>query len=227
MKDILNFLTQLSQNNNRDWFEANKSHYKSIQAQFNLFTEELINGISQFDTSIKGLKAKDCTYRIYRDVRFSHNKEPYKTHIGAYICPKGKTSGYAGYYLHLEPEGIDYIGGNILAAGLHCPLPTVLKSVREEIFANGEGFVSTLNNASDFVLDFSSTLKRTPKDFPQGSIYDEYLKLKQFDIITPITNDMLSTDKLLEYALMKFKTTSAFNQLLNRCVDYANQNMNK
>ncbi len=95
MKEIITFLQELQQNNNREWFIANKTRYTTLQARFNAFVNELIGEISQFDDSITGLTAKDCTYRIYRDVRFSADKSPYKIHMGAFICPGGKKSGYS------------------------------------------------------------------------------------------------------------------------------------
>lgn len=222
MKEILDFLTELSQNNNRNWFEANKPRYKAIQAKFDAFTEQLIIGIAKFDPTVNGLTVKDCSWRIYRDMRFSPNKEPYKTHIGAYICPKGKNSGYAGYYFHLEPHGTNYMLGNALISGLHCPSPQVLKSVRDEILDNGEAFLSAINEAEGFALDQSSKLKRTPKDFPQGTYYDEYLKLKEFDIMKSIPENKIDAKDFLEYCIAEFKKTEAFNRLLNRCVDFVN-----
>lgn len=90
MKDIITFLRELQQNNNREWFMANKPRYTALQIQFNNFVDELIGEISRFDDTVTGLTAKDCTYRIYRDVRFSADKSPYKTHMGAFICPGGK-----------------------------------------------------------------------------------------------------------------------------------------
>lgn len=81
MENIISFLSELKDNNNREWFEQNKRRYKEVQEQFNNFTQQLIDGIVLFDRSIENITVKDCIYRIYRDVRFSHNKEPYKTHI--------------------------------------------------------------------------------------------------------------------------------------------------
>lgn len=87
MKDIVAFLCELKQNNDRTWFNAHKEQYLYVQGKFLRFVDELINEISTFDSSIAGLTAKDCTYRIYRDVRFSEDKSPYKTHFGAFIAP--------------------------------------------------------------------------------------------------------------------------------------------
>ena len=106
MEQIYDFLKQLAANNNREWFNANKAHYLEVQAKFNKFAEELIEAISQWDEDIaaSNLTVKDCTYRIYRDTRFSKNKAPYKTHMGVFICKGGKKAPYAGYYFHIEPH---------------------------------------------------------------------------------------------------------------------------
>src|SRR5574344_204710 len=101
MKEIIAFLKDLSNNNNKEWFNANKDRYISVQAKFNEIVEQIIGGIQEFDSSVSGLTVKDCIYRIYRDIRFSNDKSPYKTHMGAYICPGGKKSGYSGYYFHI------------------------------------------------------------------------------------------------------------------------------
>lgn len=107
MQDIITFLRELQANNHREWFMANKDRYATLQARFNGFVDELIYEISRFDETVTGLTAKDCTYRIYRDVRFSADKSPYKTHMGAFICPGGKKSGYSGYYFHIGTGGMD------------------------------------------------------------------------------------------------------------------------
>lgn len=215
MKQILDFLAELKVNNNRDWFEANKARYKEVQAQFNAFAEQLIPALVGIDSSLEGVVLKDCIYRIYRDVRFSPNKEPYKTHIGAYFCPLGKKSGYAGYYVHIEPEN------SLLAVGLHCPEPKVVKSVREEIFSNGDAFVAAIRQAKGFDVEESSKLKRIPTGYPADSPYAEYLKLKEFDLIKPLSVE----GNLIETCTRDFASTVAFNALLNRAVKFAHEEM--
>ena len=153
MEDIIRFLEQLRRHNNREWFEANKLWYRDVKARFDGLVARLIDAIAAFDPSVAGLAVKDCTYRIYRDTRFSPNKEPYKTHFGAYFCSRGKKSGYAGYYFHVEPQGDGLIGGHLLSAGLYMPEPNVLKSVRDEIFDNGERFAAAVRGASGFSLN--------------------------------------------------------------------------
>ncbi|MDD3107797.1 MAG: DUF2461 domain-containing protein, partial [Alistipes sp.] len=128
MDRLFDFLSQLRDHNTRDWFEAHRPLYAEVQRDFMSFVQELIDGISCFDPGVKGLTPKDATYRIYRDVRFSTDKSPYKTHLGTYICPGGKHSEYAGYYIHLEP------GASVLATGIYRPRYKIVQSVWEEIF---------------------------------------------------------------------------------------------
>ena len=132
MKAVVEFLRQLHAHNERAWFEAHRAEWLQLQERVRSFAEGLIEGIASFDPSVEGLTAKDCTYRIYRDVRFSRDKSPYKTWQGIYVAPHGKKAGYAGYYFHLEgaaEEGL--VGSHMLFSGLHMPHPTVLRSVRE------------------------------------------------------------------------------------------------
>lgn len=214
MDELFKFLRELKANNNREWFQDNLTRYRDVQKQFDELMSELLKGVSSFDSSIVGVQVKDCTYRIYRDVRFSPNKEPYKTHIGGYMCPKGKKSGFAGYYFHLEPEN------SILAVGLHCPEPKIVASIRDEIFDNGKEFLNSIEVAKGFSVDRSSSLKRVPKGYPQDSEYGEYLKLKEFDLVKPLEID----DKTVERTIGDFKSTYPFVALLNRAVAYAKEN---
>ncbi|PXV69019.1 uncharacterized protein (TIGR02453 family) [Dysgonomonas alginatilytica] len=221
MKNIIEFLSQLKENNNREWFTANKSLYKEVEKEFNAFAEKLIEGIAKFDSSIKNLTAKDCTFRIYRDVRFSPNKEPYKTHMAAYICPNGKKSGLAGYYFHVEAPGANFIGGHLLATGVHNPEPKVLQSIREEILDNGDAFLKAIKHAKGFELDESSKLKKVPKDFPQDYKHAEYLKLKNYSLMKFVSDDFLMSDNLLENCLTEFRKSLEFNHILNRAAHFA------
>lgn len=221
MEKILDFLTRISENNTKAWFDAHKSEYLAANAVFNAFVEKLIAGIAGFDPSIKGLTVKDCTYRFYRDTRFSPNKMPYKTHFGAYICPFGKKSGYAGYYFHIEPKENDFLGGNILATGLYGPEPVILKSIREELFLNGDTFEETVREAKGFVLQDDQALKRVPRGYPADFKYAEYLKIKNPSLYKPFDNDLLLSEDLLEKTLSAYRETVSFNTWLNKAVKYA------
>ena len=87
---LFQFLKELIPNNNREWFKAHRELYDAAWAQFNVLVENVIAAIGEFDESISGLTPKDCIYRIYRDIRFSPDKTPYKGHFGAYMNQYGK-----------------------------------------------------------------------------------------------------------------------------------------
>ena len=113
MKETLQFLRDLSKNNNKNWFDANKDRYLAAKATVEALAGELLSGIRSFDDTVGPLSPKDCTYRIYRDLRFSKDKTPYKTHMGLYINRGGKKSGYSGYYFHVGAKSY----GNMVAIG--------------------------------------------------------------------------------------------------------------
>ena len=220
METVLEFLSALRRNNDREWFAQNKEWYLRAQAEFNIIAQKLIDGISGFDPMVRGLALKDCTYRIYRDTRFSHNKEPYKTHMGAYVCPFGKKSGYAGYYLHVEHDeatGTDCF----MSAGLYMPDPRVLKSVRYEIAENGDGFEEAVKKAKGFSLDPGNKLKRLPAGFLPGGKYDEYLKLKDIHLFKRFSARSAAQQGLAEYVVGEFSATYPFMSILNRAAEYA------
>lgn len=223
MKDVMTFLNGVLMNNNRPWFQENKDLYLKAQERINNMTIELIEGISKFDSSVKNLSVSDCTYRIYRDIRFSPDKRPYKTHMGIYVCPNGKKSGLAGYYLHFEGEEAEYFGCNGLFTGLWNPDKNALKNIREDICYDGATFEKAIEKAKNFTLDTSCSLSKTPKDFPKDSPYDYLLRLKQYNLVQTLPEGMLYSDNLIEWALEEFKTSLEFNQLLNRAVMFSEE----
>ena len=125
MKQVVEFLTLLHENNDKAWFDSHKEMYKRALSCFEVFTAKLIDGIAAFDPSVRGLTVKDCTWRIYRDTRFSPDKTPYKTYVSALISPYGRHADRACYYLHLDPRPEE--GG--LYGGLWHPEPAVLLSL--------------------------------------------------------------------------------------------------
>lgn len=221
MKTVLSFLCQIRENNNKEWFDAHKNEYLEANHIFSAFVVKLIAGIGQFDPTIKDLTPKDCMYRFNRDTRFSPNKMPYKTHFGAFICPRGKKSGYSGYYFHVEPEGSGYLDGHQLDTGIYCPEPNVLKSIREEIYMNGEAFDATVRAAKDFAIEDSQALKKVPRGFPADFKYAEYLKLKNPCLCKHLDDNFILSENLLENTLDAFRQTAQFNQFLNKAVAYA------
>ena len=139
--------------------------------------------------------------------------------------PKGKKSGFAGYYFHIEPCCDSLVWSNLLSAGLYCPEPVVLRSVREEILDNGAEIAAAIRKAKGFGIVEENKLKRVPTGFPADSEYAEMLKLKDFYIAKKITEEFLLSDDLLERTLAEFRRTQPFIAILNRAVQFAHEEM--
>ncbi len=218
MKNVLAFLSELKQNNTREWFTGNKEWYNEVKAEHETFTEKMINRIAAFDPDIAYLTPKDCTFRIYRDVRFSKNKEPYKANMGAAMTKGGKKSKYAAYYLHIEP-GNSFIGG-----GKWMPPSEELKLIRLEIFHFADEFKKIITNP-DFNKHFDDIsgekLKKPPKDFPQDFIDIELLKFKSYIVGENLTNEEITEEGLLEKVISSFEIMKPFIHFLNRAMDEA------
>ena len=223
MKKIISFLSELAGNNNKTWFDAHKADYLEAQSTFNNFAVKLLAGLGDFDESVRNLEVKDCTYRIYRDIRFSKDKTPYKTHMGTFIAPGGKSSGKAGYYFHIEPESARYLGGHMICSGSYMPAPKSVKSVREEIFLNGDEFESTIKEANGFQLDFDRALKKVPTGYSPDFKYSRYLKLRDFILCKEVNDDYILDKSLLENVLKDFKMTYRFNVLVNKAIDFSDE----
>ena len=129
MKSIILFLEALAKNNNRDWFNTNKKVYQESLESFRNFAADMLAGIVQFDPSLGDIEAKDTIFRIYKDVRFSKDKSPYKTHFGCWMAKGGRKSTDAGYYFHFEP------GNTFMAAGVWMPPKEQLDLIRQEQFS--------------------------------------------------------------------------------------------
>jgi len=158
------FLKDLKENNNRDWFNANKPRFEEAKAEFEKFIGGLILRIAKFDPAIGELEPRKSIFRIYRDTRFSKDKSPYKTNLGAHLVAHAeKPHDRAGYYIHLEP------GNTFLAGGAHLPSAPWLKAIRQAIAEKGKEFTKILNDSS-FKKYFGEMegekLKTTPRDYP-------------------------------------------------------------
>lgn len=225
MRETIAFLKELAANNNKQWFDANRARYRVLRNRFEEFTGELIDGIGTFDAEVHGLTPKDCIFRINRDTRFSPDKSPYKTHFGAFICPRGKKSGYAGYYFHVEPKGDGMIGHSLLASGAVCIPPIVLRSIREEIMDNGDQLLASIAAAKGFEIDRTYSLKRTPTGFPTGTPYDDLLKLKDVCLGRTLSEEDLYDEELLAKTLKAFRSTQPFIAQINRAIKFAYEEM--
>lgn len=225
MKQVLSFLSELVENNNKIWFDAHKQDYLKAQATFNRIAAEIIEGVGQFDPSVRGLRLKDCTYRFYRDIRFSKDKSPYKNHFGVFVAQGGKCSGHSGYYFHIEPNGANYLQHSLLCCGAYAPEPIVLKSIREEFMLNGDGLAESIKEAEGFELDRSYALKNIPKGFPADSQYAEYFKLKNVLLNKYIDEDYIFSENLVKNVVADFRLCYKFNTIINAAVDFAYREM--
>lgn len=226
IQTIRKFVRELSRNNNREWFMAHKDEYLDAKSRFDAITEKLIAGISQFDPSCQNLTVKDCTYRIYRDVRFSKDKSPYKTHFGAYVCPGGKKSGYAGYYFHIGTgEGEGYPASHMLAVGDYRYNPEALRILKEDILDGDFDKIIKEEVDSRFIFDDEQMYAKVPKGFPADSPYEYYLRLKTFCLCYNPDNDFMLSDDAIEKAIRLFRTTYSFTQFVNRAIRYSKEEL--
>ncbi len=218
VKDILAYLRELRDNNNREWFAENKARYQELKAGFEELVDELIGRIAVWDGEVKNLTARDCVYRIYRDVRFSPDKSPYKTHFGAYICGfRGKNSGRCGYYFHLEPDGC------LLGGGCYCPAPPLLKRIRQDIYDNIEEFTAIIRNPefkTEFPeIDQDGKLKKVPAPFPADFSEGDLLKYKHYDILSRRPDVWFESGDMLEKVEVIFKKMVPYNRFFNYTID--------
>ena len=225
MKQVYNFLEKLALNNNREWFQAHKENYLKAKVTFDNFVQELIAEVYKFDKEIDPnlLTVKDCTYRIYRDIRFSADKSPYKTHMGAYLVKGGKKSQFAGYYFHLEPLPGVFSFGNMMCAGAYMPTAKQIASVRDEISVNSQSIINAIKKAKGFTLDDSDALKRTPHGFDDVKDPDaiKLLRLKSYLVIKSVTPEYIFAPNLAKRVAGEFKKCYEFNYLINRCIEYS------
>ncbi len=181
----LNFLSKLSSNNNKLWFEAHRAEYEAARAAFEAVLTDLIAELSATD-DLHGLKAKDCIARIYRDVRFSKDKTPYKTNFGALVAVGGWRSKAHGYYVGLEPNG-----RSIVAGGLYSPMPDQLEKFRRAIDSDAAPFKKIIRTKS-FVQHFGAIegerLKTAPKGYERDHTEIELLQHKQITAVHHYTD---------------------------------------
>ena len=223
MKTVLQFLRDLAQHNDRAWFNEHKERYLAVQQRWNEFCESLIGEIGAFDPDIARLTLRDCTYRIYRDTRFSPDKSPYKTHFGVFLAPGGKKSMHAGYYFHVGTgESNEYPQGHMLAAGNYCYEPKAIQILREDISDGWESFQNEVLAVADprFVVDQEGALKRVPKGYAPDAPYADWMRLKSYCLVMNVDDDFITRPDLAKRVADLFRTTNPFNDYINRAVDF-------
>lgn len=213
---IYNFLLELRENNNREWFQANKNKYEQAKKDFELFVALQIEQVKVIDPDLSGLRAKDCIFRIFRDVRFSEDKRPYKAHFGAFLSKDGRKSEYGGYYIHVEPEG-SFLGG-----GCYHPASRVLKAIRKEIYHNPLEFKEIISK-SEFTAHFSELygekLKTAPRGYPKDFEYIDLLNFKNYAVVKSVSDEMVQSQEFSDEILKTFTSLQSLNAYLNEIVE--------
>jgi uncharacterized protein (TIGR02453 family) len=215
----LKFLQTLKKNNSKEWFDINRKQYELAKADFAALVDEIIKSFGKKDLSIAGLLAKECVFRINRDVRFSKNKEPYKNNMGASITAGGKKIMMAGYYFHLEPGGNSFVGG-----GLYMAEPDKLKKVRQEIDYGWAEFSKIIQqkkfkeNYTDLDKSEGMSLVREPKGYEKDNPAIDYIKLKSWIALKPITDKQLTDKDLVKTICTSFEALQPLIVFLNRAL---------
>jgi uncharacterized protein (TIGR02453 family) len=216
----LQFLVKLKKNNSREWFNSHRDDYENAKDNFIELVNKILAEVGKLDQDLSVLTYKDCIFRINRDVRFSKNKDPYKTNMAAYFVKGGKKSWLAGYYFHCEPGGKSFIGG-----GLYGGESDQIKKVRQEIDYNWTEFKSILENKAfkktfgDLSREEGMSLVREPKGYDKDNPAIDYIKLKNFIVSVPVSDEELTTPQLAKKIVTSFATMQPLLQFLNRAME--------
>ena len=215
--ETVKFLKELKKNNSKEWFDQNRKAYEQAKENYLDFAGEVLGRMKKIDTSLTDLEPKQCVFRINRDVRFSKNKDPYKTNMGASFSKGGKKIQCAGYYFHLEP-GASFIGG-----GFWMPMAPELNKIRQEIDYNVEAFNKIINKKKfkDIFgsLSESEKLSRPPKGYDAENPAIELLKLKSFIVMTAVDDTELTGKDFSKKVVDHFEAMMPLVDFLNKAID--------
>lgn len=218
-ESTLQFFRELRQNNHKAWFDQNRARYESAKKDYHHLTTSLLELMTGIEPALIHLRVKDCTFRINRDIRFSQNKEPYKTHLGIIMTPFGRRMDFAGYYLHIDEAEGSFAGG-----GVYMPRPEALKKIRMEISNYHEDFKAIIY-APPFKETFGSldrekgqVLSRPPKGYSKDNPSIEHLKYKSYTATRVIDKQLLSDPAGIEIVIAILANLKPFIDFLNRAL---------
>ena len=217
-KDTLQFLEDLKANNNRDWFLDNKKRYEAFKKDLHQLIGDLLDAMKPLDPSLEMLEVKNCTFRINRDIRFSKDKSPYKSHVGIWISSGAKGMNRSGYYIQIEK------GASFIAGGLYCPEAEDLKKMRKEI-AYFHDDLEVILNEKDFKREFKdfdrnekNTLKNPPRGYEKDHPAIELLKLKSFESTKRIDISEVTKKDFVATVSKKLIALKPLNDFINRAL---------
>ncbi len=212
IRPILEFLKGLRRNNNRDWFEAHRAAFQDARGHFEEYVASILHDLARTEP-LGGVSPKDCIFRLNRDLRFTKDKSPYKTHMSAYIAPGGRKSRRLGYYVHIEPG--DH---SMLAGGLHEPDSAQIAKWRNAIDHDSGPFKKIIGTSS-FKRYFGEVrgekLKTAPKGFPRDHPELALLRLKQVTVSRPLSDKEILAPNLLKETSKTFKAMKPFLRYLD------------
>lgn len=215
VKQLYDYLGRLAVNNNREWFALNKEEFDYLRAQWLEDVQRLIGLMSEYDQSLRGLVAKDCVYRIYRDIRFSPDKSPYKTYFSAVLGRGGRKCQGSCYYVHLQP------GNSGLHGGIWCPEKNVLDALRHAIDDNADEFrqIITDRKFSGLFNLYGEKLKNVPRGYASDNPNAEYIKMKEYLLQGTRPDQWFCAENWVEKASGEFKAMLPFHRFINFTIE--------
>ena len=217
ISEILHFLTLLAANNDRTWFKSHKEElYDPLRAAWERDMERLIKMMAQWEDKARGLDVKNSVYRIYRDVRFSHDKRPYKQYFSAVVGRGGRHCVSSGYYLHIEP------GNLMLCGGVWWPEKDKLNALRHLIDAEPEEFAKLIGDSRLKQAGYAfegETLKNVPREYPKDHPMAEFLKRKEYILVKHLDASYFDCDDWVERVNADYRLLKPLHDFLDYVYD--------
>lgn len=213
--ELFTFLKEIKENNNKEWFDANRSRYKDLREHFINYVTLLVHELGQMDPSVAFQDPKKTVFRINRDIRFSQDKSPYKTNMGSFITPGGKNAQNAGYYLHIEP------GECMIAGGIYMPPSKELKIIRDEVFNNAAEFRSIIEDKEfkeTFGELYGEKLKTAPQGFPKDHPDIDLVRYKSYTVARMVPDSFLTSPDSLNEVMEVYRVMKPLNDFLNHAL---------
>ncbi|MFN3950807.1 MAG: DUF2461 domain-containing protein [Thermaurantimonas sp.] len=217
-ENSLDFLAQLRDNNHKEWFAQNRDSYEKYRSELLTAAEKILQAIKRHDPHLANTKPSQCLFRINRDIRFSPDKRPYKTHISLGFAPDGRKGDLAGYYIHFDQEE-SFVGG-----GMYMPPAPMLKKIRKDIDLCWDEFTEILHETQfvkyygDLDMEESMMLTRPPKGYEENNPAIKYLKLKSFTATSPLEYNQLKDPHTVSMLIDRLLPLRDFLHFLNRAV---------
>ena len=215
IRDILAFLRQLQAHNDRPWFKAHKAEFDAVRQPWEQDMERLIGLVADYDENVRGLGVKDCVYRIYRDIRFSHDKSPYKNYFSGVLGKGGRHTIMSGYYVHFQPDML------MMGGGVWWPAKDILARLRNLIDAEPEEFLKIVEHP-DITSRYRwecDTLKTMPKDWPKDHPLAQYLKMKEYILMMRPDEGYFDCDDWVERVAEDLRPLKPLHDFLNYVFD--------